>query len=31
MDRYVVYRDISPGWVVVDALEDTVLALYSRL
>jgi len=28
MDRYAVYRDISPGYVVFDTLSDTVVALY---
>jgi hypothetical protein len=28
MDRYAVYPDISPGFVVVDTLSETVIALY---
>jgi len=28
MDRYAVYPDISPGYVVVDTLSETVIALY---
>jgi hypothetical protein len=28
MDRYAVYPDISPGYVVVDTLSETVVALY---
>jgi hypothetical protein len=28
IDRYAVYPDISPGYVVVDTLSETVVALY---
>lgn len=28
MDRYAVYPDISPGYVVLDTLSETVVALY---
>jgi len=28
MDRYAVYRDISPGYVGFDMLSDTLVALY---
>jgi hypothetical protein len=28
MERYAVYPDISPGYVVVDTLSETVVALY---
>ena len=30
MNRYVIYRDISPGYVVVDTLTDRVVALYDN-
>jgi hypothetical protein len=30
MNRYVIYRDISPGYVVVDTLTDRVVALYNN-